>query len=116
MYFVLTKEVTNNKFCYNKKFCDLFLSPCLKNKIENYSTWEGAFYQSEWDKINSNWVLLVFQFLCNATNASELFCMVHVANAFYTILTFDFKCQILYASKLPSLSVKNQLKREKVRN
>ena len=32
----------------------------LKNKIENNSTWEGAFYQSEWAKINSSWVTLVF--------------------------------------------------------
>ena len=32
----------------------------LKNKIENNSTWEGDFYQSEWVKINSNWVILVF--------------------------------------------------------
>ena len=32
----------------------------LKKKIENNSTWEGAFYQSKWDKINSSWVILVF--------------------------------------------------------
>ena len=32
----------------------------LKNKIENNSTWEGAFYQSEWLKTNSRWVVLVF--------------------------------------------------------
>ena len=32
----------------------------LKNKIENNSTWGGAFYQSEWVKINSSWVTLVF--------------------------------------------------------
>ena len=28
--------------------------------IENTSTWEGAFYQCEWVKINSSWVILVF--------------------------------------------------------
>ena len=32
----------------------------LKNKIENNSTWEGAFYQSEWVKVYSSWVILVF--------------------------------------------------------
>ena len=32
----------------------------LKIKIENNSTWEGAFYQSEWVKMNSSWVILVF--------------------------------------------------------
>ena len=28
--------------------------------IENNLTWEGAFYQSEWVKINSSWVVLIF--------------------------------------------------------
>ena len=42
---------------------------CLRNKFENNSTWEGAFYQSEWDKINSSWVIFIFSlyvccFLC----------------------------------------------------
>ena len=32
----------------------------LKKKLENNSTWEDAFYQSEWVKINTNWVILVF--------------------------------------------------------
>ena len=37
----------------------------LKNKIENNSTWEGAFYQSEWVKINWSWVILVFsRYVC----------------------------------------------------
>ena len=31
-----------------------------KNEIENNSAWEGVFYQSEWVKINSSWVILVF--------------------------------------------------------
>ena len=31
-----------------------------KSKIENNSTWEGAFYQSEWDEINWSWVILIF--------------------------------------------------------
>ena len=34
----------------------------LKNKIENNSIWEGAFYQSEWVKINSCWVISIFSF------------------------------------------------------
>ena len=29
----------------------------LKKKIENNSTSEGAYYQSEWVKINSSWVI-----------------------------------------------------------
>ena len=33
---------------------------CLKNKVENNSTWEGAFCQSECVKINSGWDILVF--------------------------------------------------------
>ena len=53
---------------------------CLKNKNENYSAWEGAFYQSEWDKINSSWVILIYHFMCVDAKASELFCMAHLAN------------------------------------
>ena len=46
----------------------------LKNKIENNSTWEGAFYQSEWVKINWSWVALVFfHFMCIVVSTSELF-------------------------------------------
>ena len=34
-------------------------------KIENNSTWEGAFYQGEWAKDNSSWVILVFsRYVC----------------------------------------------------
>ena len=32
----------------------LFISTRLKNKVENNSTWEGAFYESKWVKINSS--------------------------------------------------------------
>ena len=32
----------------------------LKKKIENNSTWEDVFYQSEWAKINSSWVIFIF--------------------------------------------------------
>ena len=32
----------------------------LKNKIENNLNWEGAFYQTEWVKIISSSVILVF--------------------------------------------------------
>ena len=48
----------------------------LKTKIENNSTWEDAFYQSEWAKINSIWV----HFMCVAANAFELFFMAYLAN------------------------------------
>ena len=34
----------------------------LKTKIENNSTWESAFYQSERAKINTSSVILVFSF------------------------------------------------------
>ena len=33
------------------------LNHTLKKKIENNSTWEGAFCQSEWAKINSQFEL-----------------------------------------------------------
>ena len=52
----------------------------LKNKIENNSTWEPAFYQRERVKINSSWVILDFHFIWIAANASELFFMAHLAN------------------------------------
>ena len=59
----------------------------LKKKTENNSAWEGAFYQSDWVKINSSWVILVFHFMCVAANAFELFCMAYltILNAFYII-------------------------------
>ena len=47
--------------------------------IESNSTWEGAFYQSEWVKINLSYFLF-FHFMCAAANASELFCTAHLAN------------------------------------
>ena len=53
----------------------------LKNKTENNSTWEGAFYQSEWDEIKSSWVIYFFHFMWVAANALELFCMAHLANS-----------------------------------
>ena len=43
----------------------------LKNTIENNSTWEGAFYQSAWVKINSSWVILVFSIYGVAADASK---------------------------------------------
>ena len=53
----------------------------LKNKIETNSTWEGAFYVSEWDKINPSWVLFKFiHFMRVAANASVLFCAAHLEN------------------------------------
>ena len=48
--------------------------------IESYSTWEGAFYESELVKISLSWVILVFHFMCVAADASELFSMAHLAN------------------------------------
>ena len=64
----------------------------LNIKIENNSTSNGAFYQSEWVKNNSSWVSLVFRFIYVAANASELFCMVHLTNIerflYYSNLSF----------------------------
>ena len=100
----------------NKNIVKSGLKICtrLKNRIKNNSTWEGTFYQSDWVKIDSCSVILVFHFMCVAANASELFCMAHLSNinnAFYTILNFHSKYQILYKGKL---TVKNQFKCEKV--
>ena len=65
---------------------------CLKHTIENNSTWDDAFYENDWIKINSSWVTLVFHFICIVANASELFCMAHLANTesflYYSNLSF----------------------------
>ena len=50
-----------------------------KNKIEKNSTWEGAFYQSEWAKINLSYFSF-FYFMCVAAHVSKLFCVAHLAN------------------------------------
>ena len=42
--------------------------------------------------------------MCIPANASKLFCMAHLVNAFYTILTIHLQYQILYACKLESLN------------
>ena len=68
------------KFCTDTSVQCNIITTRLKNNIESNSTWEGASYQSEWVKINSNWVFSFFHFTCAAANASELFCMAHLAN------------------------------------
>ena len=41
----------------------------LKNKdLKNNSTWEGAFYQNEWAKINSSWVYFILSHKCIAAD------------------------------------------------
>ena len=53
------------KFNFNYKCKSIFENVFLVFKIRlkkmtgNNSAWEGAFYQSEWVKINSIWVILV---------------------------------------------------------
>ena len=50
------KQWRMGEYCANTFFlilCNKFAR--LKNKIENNSTWEGAFYQSEWVKISSSY-------------------------------------------------------------
>ena len=51
---VLLRRAT--QFYFKDKSSFKMKCASLKNKIENNSTWEGAFYQSEWAKINSSWV------------------------------------------------------------
>ena len=63
--------------CLCVRLWNMSESTGLKKKIENYLTWEGAFYQSEWVKINSSGVIFVFTLLCVAANTSQLFCMAH---------------------------------------
>ena len=47
----------------NKEKCGETGGTGLKSKIENSLIWESVFYQSEWVKINSSLVILVFS-LC----------------------------------------------------
>ena len=57
--------------------------------------------------MNSSRVILVFHLMRAAANATELFCMTHCVqtlSAFYIILTFHIKYQILYTPKLTNLS------------
>ena len=42
------------------KYVELDKTILNAKKVENNSTWKGAFYQSEWVKINSSWVILIF--------------------------------------------------------
>ena len=67
-YYCLLITVLSNVEFLEKDLCfviiaDYFPTFTLKNKIENNSTWDGAFYESEWVEINSNWVILFFK--CN---------------------------------------------------
>ena len=73
------KEESNwqtQTFNYLKKIWNIRLN----NKIENNSTLDRAFCESEWVRINWVSVILVIHSLCAAANASELFCMAHLAN------------------------------------
>ena len=84
----------------------------LKKKMENNSTWEGAIFLDEWVKINSNWIIFILRIA--AANVSKFFCVARkqIMNAFYIILTFHFKYQILYACKLASLKWRKSKKVE----
>ena len=62
--------------------------------------------------------------MCVAANGSELLCVAHFhfhlqtfkknKNAFYTILTFHFKYQVLYTCKLASLCWRKSTQRREV--
>ena len=59
---LITPNSIQAKKIFKRKFVlqiDKFIS-LLKNKIEDNSTWGGAFYKNLWVKINSHWVILVF--------------------------------------------------------
>ena len=59
------KLVAFNPFSvwYSEIWYKFSIFPFLKLKIGTNSTWEGAFYQSEWVKINSCRVFFFFIFL-----------------------------------------------------
>ena len=52
--FIFKAKSTKILFSHNGARFSLGAGASLKNKTENNSTWEGAFYQSERVKINSN--------------------------------------------------------------
>ena len=52
----------------------------LVNKTENNSSSEGAFYQSELIEITQIVLFSFSHFVCVIANASELFCIAHLAN------------------------------------
>ena len=90
--------------------CDIEICEAthLKNKIENISTREGAFYQSEW----------FFPFICVAANVFKLFCMAHLANtehfSYHTKFSFlNIKFYVHVNS--PASADKNQFNCEKKR-
>ena len=79
----------------------------LISKIENNSTWGSAFYVSEWVKVISSWVILLFSLYVCCCWCIRIFFVrpnQQILNAFYAILTFHFKYQIFYTCKLDRLS------------
>ena len=55
MCMLISFKRNNKKSSFPFQYCTRLI-----NKIENNSTWEGAFYQSEWVNVYSSWVILVF--------------------------------------------------------
>ena len=103
----LIMNVVINNFMLNETSLDRVFTR-LKKKIENNSTWESAFYQSEWVKINSSWVTFIFfAILCVLLLMhpnSFVWPIYQIFNAFYTILTFHLKYQIFYECKIANFS------------
>ena len=89
----------------------------LKNKIENNSTREGAFYQNALIKINSIWVISFFHLMCVVANASKLFYTANLANIerflYHSNLSFQ-KYKFYTHVNSPVWVDKNHLKYEKV--
>ena len=74
-------KIAKTKILVINCFTHIFmLEKKKKKRFKNNLSSEGLFYQSEWVKINSSWVTLFFHFMCDAVNASELFCMAQLAN------------------------------------
>ena len=65
----MEKKVREMNNIYNFSYTDKFIqekSKRLKKQDwkEKTETWEGEFYQSEWVKINSRWVIFIFFHAC----------------------------------------------------
>ena len=53
------EEKVLNYLEINKTSYQVEVNYTLKKRIQNNPTWEDAFYQSEWVKINSSWVIFI---------------------------------------------------------
>ena len=68
-YLWLKKRKKMRNICYINNI--IFIEEAMlrklythKKKTENNASWESAFYQSEWVKMNSSWVIFIFSLYC----------------------------------------------------